>query len=443
MRRKAYGAVAVNHVLGAKLGQQRSGEAVVVGIDVGKFELRAVCRWAKGEWERPWRVRNPDQVRELVGVLQELRPGRHLMVAMEPSGTYGDALRQALHEAQISVWRVSAKAAHDYAEIFDGVPSQHDGKDAAVVAELAAHGKGAVWQYQATTSWEQELRYWVDWMEGQRRILQMWTGRIEGLLGRHWPEATRLLRASSATLLQALSYYGGPAALCGDEQAATRLARWGGVYLRAEKIAAVLASAHCSAGVRQGEWEVRQLRDYAAQAWQARREFRRSQRQLRRLAEGHAHLQAQGRAVGVPTACVLWTCVGDPRDYDSGGAYRKAMGLNLVERSSGTYQGELRISKRGHPRSRQWLYFAALRLVQKAGVQRWFQAKKAKDGGQGKGALVAVMRRLVLALYQVAVHGQQFEPRRLFPGEARRRTGGLSVSERPPAASGRVVADPP
>jgi transposase len=180
-----------------------------------------------------------------------------------------------------------------------------------------------------------------------------------------------------------------------------------------------LGSARQSTGVRQGVWEARQLRDCATQAFEARRAFQHSQRQLRRLAQGHAVLQAQGRAVGVPTACVLWTCVGDPRAYDSGGAYRKAMGLNLVERSSGTYQGQLRISKRGHARSRQWLYFAALRLVPKAGVQRWFQAKKAKDGQQGKRALVAVMRRVALALYQVAVHGQTFDARRLFPGKTR------------------------
>jgi hypothetical protein len=35
-----------------------------------------------------------------------------------------------------------------------------------------------------------------------------------------------------------------------------------------------------------------------------------------------------------------------------------------VERSSGEHQGALHISKRGSAVSRQWLYFAVLRLVQ-------------------------------------------------------------------------------
>ena len=49
------------------------------------------------------------------------------MVSMESTGTYGDALRAALAAAGLEVHRVGGKAAHDYAEVFDGVPSQHPG----------------------------------------------------------------------------------------------------------------------------------------------------------------------------------------------------------------------------------------------------------------------------------------------------------------------------
>src|SRR5262249_15822353 len=69
-------------------------------------------------------------------------------------------------------------------------------------------------------------------------------------------------------------------------------------------------------------------------------------------------------------------------DFDWGGAYRKAMGLTLGEGSSGTYQGRLRISKRGSARTRQWLYFAVLRLVQQCGVRPWYEAKKARHEGE-------------------------------------------------------------
>ena len=116
----------------------------------------------------------------------------------------------------------------------------------------------------------------------------------------------------------------------------------------------------------------------------------------------------------MPTACVFWVSTGDPGTFDSAGAYRKAMGLNLVERSSGTYQGTLRISKRGSARTRQWLYFAVLRLVQKCGVRPWYEAKKARDENDARRVVVAVMRKLAVALYHVGVKNEEFQPKRLF-----------------------------
>ena len=258
---KAYAAVAVNRVLVEQLAQGHQGQEVVVGADIGKYEILAVARWAAGDFARPWRIHNPEEIPQLVGLLVQLARGRRLRVALEPSGTYGDALRQALHDAGLEALRVSPKAAHDYAEIFDGVPSQHDGKDAAVVAELAALGKAAAWPYEAAPEWEQELAYWVDWLDAQRRLLALWAGRLEGLLARHWPEATRVLRGTSATLLQALTCYGGPAALAADPRAAERLAGWGGHWLDADKVQRLLRGARSTVGIRQGAVEKRRLQE--------------------------------------------------------------------------------------------------------------------------------------------------------------------------------------
>jgi transposase len=420
MRSRAYRSVAVNHVDIPHLAHGRDGQTLVVGLDIGKYVIMAMPRWADATLARPWRVANPSALPDLVQRLIQLQPGRQLLVALEPSGTYGDALRQALADAGIAVQAVSPKAAHDYAEVFDGVPSQHDGKDAGVVAELAAHGKGRPWDYQPRSAFEAELAYWVERLQCQQRIAAIGLGVLEALLARHWPEATRVLKVTSATLLRVLARYGGPAAVAADGDAAARLRRWGGPLLRPEKVAELLASARATAGVRQDAWDCRQLREQAAQARAARREVAQCKRQLQRLAQGHAVLQAQGRVVGMATACVLWARVGDTRGYHCAAAYRKAMGLNLTERSSGTQQGQLRISKRGHPQARQWLYLATLRLVKQAGVQRWYQAKKARDGQGAKRALVAVMRKLALALYQVGVSGSPFAARRLFAKIARK-----------------------
>jgi transposase len=176
----------------------------------------------------------------------------------------------------------------------------------------------------------------------------------------------------------------------------------------------LVEAARSSVGVRVGQWERGQIKEYAREALVARQQIKRAERRLRKLAVGNKVLEAQGKAVGIATACVLWTCVGDPRNYHAAAAYRKAMGLNLKERSSGAYKGQLRISKRGSSRARQLLYFAALRLVQRSEVRPWYEAKKARNKDIAGKALVAVMRKLALALYHIGVKGEELQPRRLF-----------------------------
>jgi transposase len=363
-------------------------------------------------------VKNPGQLGVLLSVLKALSGTLELTVAMEPSGTYGDALRQGLSDAGLRLHRISPKAAHDYAEVFDGVPSQHDGKDAAVVAELCALGKGDTWVYQVPEETEQQIAYWVDRMDAYRRLLQVWCGKLEGRMARHWPEAGQLLKVSSATLLRALLEYGGPRELAGDSQAGAKLKRFGGSYLSVEKIQALLHSARATLGVRQTAWEQRRLRDYAQQALAARKAVRQAGRELDRLTRQHRPIRAMATVVGLNSACVLWMCAGDPGGYFCSGAYAKALGLNLTERSSGTWQGKLRISKRGKSMSRRWLYFAALRWVKHPAIQPWYRRKKARDAERARRALVGVMRKLARAVYQVGTHGVLFEPGRLFPGLA-------------------------
>jgi transposase len=431
MKKKAYSGVAVNKVNISALCLERPGQPVTVGLDVGKHEVRAMVRWLDGTLSQGWKVSQPEQIKVLVAYLQRLSQGRSVVVALEPTGTYGEPLRQALTDAGLTVQRISPKASHDYAEIYDGVPSQHDGKDAAVIAELAALGKGRAWALRQRSHWEEELRFWVDWQEMQHQHLQRWSSRLEGLLAQYWPEATRRLGLTSGTLLRALAHYGDPRRLGADPEASLRLQRWSFGRLQGDRLAQVITEAQASVGVRLRKWPRRQMRVYARRALAVKRQSARAKRALGCLARGHRVLEAQGQVVGVSTACVLWACLGDPREYDSAASYRKAMGLNLKERSSGKYIGQLRITKRGQPLVRRWLYLAALRLAQREPVSAWFGNKKKQEDRGGRRAAVAVMRKLALGLYQVGVHGGPFEAGRLFTPETSSRPGVVSASRKP------------
>jgi len=417
-KRRAYRSTSVKKVVLEKVLESAPAGDVYVGMDVGKGEVFAVVRWADETFERPWKAENPTEVMPLVGILKVLAKDRGVTIAMESTGTYGDGLRQALGDAGLCVHRVSGKAAHDYAEIFDGVPSKHDGKDAAIVAELAALGKSWAWPSEAKTDKDAKMAYWVDWLDAQQSIQMLWIGRLEGMLARHWPELTSLLELTSATLLQMLAHYGGPMKVAADSKAANQIARWGGPRLKLQKIAALLESAKTTVGVRQNAQDIQRMRQYATMALAAFREIQKAKRQLKSLAKDNAVIQRQAKAVGVTTACVLWVALGDPKNYHCGEAYRKAMGLNLKERSSGKHKGRLKISKRGPSITRRWLYFAAMRLSQKPDIRRWYEAKKARDQDRGIGALIGIVRKLVLALYSVGVYEEPFDPWRLFPGRS-------------------------
>jgi transposase len=419
---RAYRSTSVKNVSLARVLAGREGQVPIVGCDVSKREIMVVLRWGGTDFERPWRVKNPSELGLLRELLQQLRGETDLVVALEPTGCYGDPFRQALSDAGISTHRVSPKLSHDYAEIFDGVPSQHDGKDAAIVAELSAIGKSRIWEFSAPSELDREMAYWVDWYDVQRRNLKTWYGRLESLLGRYWPEATETLPMTRSVLLECLAEYGGPFGLASDEHAVEKLWSWGRGRLRRQKAEQLVAGARSTFGVRQGTFDVLQLQQYAKKALDCRQELRRSRKALTALVEDHPVIQAQSPVVGVVTACVLWVYLGDPAAYDCGPAYRKAMGLNLTEYSSGAWQGRIRISKRGHGEVRRWIYFSALRWIKEEPIRSWYENKKAKKTGQDDDqvmrAIVAVMRKLALALYQVGAHGATFEPQLLFPGQA-------------------------
>ena len=313
-----------------------------LGLDTSKAELLVCLRWKNGSFERPWRVKLVEMPL-LMEKLRELQQGREVVIALEPTGTYCDPIRQALRDGGFKVFRVSPKASHDYAEIFDGVPSQHDGKDAACVAELAAMNKRSEWEWDLD---DQALRQEVEWLDAQQKALTRWLGRMEGLLGRHWPELTGMLKLSSSTLLQLLAHYGGPEALSGDPRGAERLRKWSGAKLEEDKLGQIVQSAKTTLGVRQRPGDVAQVKRFAAESLRIRQEVNQSKRRIQRLVEAHAGMKRLAALVGCGTSAVCWVHLDDPTTYHCGRAYLKAFGLNLKERSSGFFQGQLKITKR-------------------------------------------------------------------------------------------------
>ena len=100
---KAYRATRVNEVDWDRLARGHEGLDMTLGIDVGKHDLWPVCRWADGTVRTSLAGEEPEEIPTLVALIQRMNVGRKLVVALESSGTYGDALRQALADVRIAV----------------------------------------------------------------------------------------------------------------------------------------------------------------------------------------------------------------------------------------------------------------------------------------------------------------------------------------------------
>lgn len=415
MAKRRYRSVEIKKIQASRLVEAIEGDRVVVGVDVAKEDLYASVMDMRQRVHAIVRWKHPQQSRTWIKFVGELgADGRTVEVVMEPSGVYGDALRWALHKAQIPVFRVNPKRSHDAAEVYDGVPSLHDAKSAAIVAKLHLDGASEPWPVRSDH--ERSLAAAVRVLEVYEKQFQQNRNRLEGLVSRHWPELSRILDLSSATLLEVLMKFGGPAEVARRPDEARQLMRKvGGHFLDGAKIEAVVASARTAFGMGQVDEEMRLVRELAAEARRNQKASAAQQRRVEALTRAEPVTDRMQPVVGKVTTAVLVAAAGDPGRYESAYAYTKALGLNLKEKSSGKHVGQLHITKRGPGVVRLFLYLAVLRWIQHDAVARaWYDKKVRRQGGRIRSkAVVALMRKLSLALWHVA-KGSTFDSTLLF-----------------------------
>ena len=382
---------------------------VTFGTDVAKTTMFATMMDAEKQVLAMLKWDHLSESRQVVAWLAGLA---QVEVALEPSGTYGDPLHSLLEAAGVAVYRVSPKQVKDVRELYDGVPSNHDAKSSAIVAWLHSLGRSKRWEFSDR---KRRLAAAVGTLDLHDSGFRATQNRLEAQLARHWPEVTELLKLDSATLLELLARFGGPQAVAAEADEAEELMRCvGGPRLCEDKIQAVLDSAEETVGMPMIVEEVEAIQDLACEARHRQKRAQASRRRVAQLNERDPVMSRVGAEVGHVTAGVLTRDFGSLASYTSAGSLLKAAGLNLKEISSGRRQGELAITKRGPRRSRQYLYLAVLRWIQKDVWSRaWYDQKVQRDGGLKSKALVALMRKLLQGLWWVA-KGEAFDSEKLF-----------------------------
>ena len=391
---------------------------VIVAIDVAKEAMVVGFADTHGHVVALARFSHPSETVIFLELLSSLSDaGRELEVAMEPTGVYGESLRHHIGRRGIPVFRVDPKRCHDAALLLDGGPSQHDPKACTLIAHLHAQGISRRWRERSAE--EVQAHVLVDEHAVLADPLDSLYGRLEAMTAAHWPELNAAIDRRTSWYLHLLVEYPSP------EDAAQHLAAALDLLRRKTRgmatrtgIAAVVSRAAETLGVPLSMEQRELLRTMARRVLALRAELDEVEKRMRALCAAGTSLARLAEAVGPAAATAIFADLGDPSAYGCAAALEKAAGLNLRERSSGKLQGRIHITKRGPSRVRHYLYLATLRLIlQLPLVRRWFEARKSFAPGSKHKAIVAVMRKLIRALFHVA-RGSRFDAGKLF--DARR-----------------------
>ncbi len=407
MKKHNYRTKNVNEINWPELREQLGGKAVTFAVDVAKAQQYALL--TDDAQSLPLLVKW--ELLETKGLIHELKQlNCPVTVVMESTGTYGDAMRHQFRQAGFDIWQASAKRVHDAKEIFDGVPSLHDAKAACLIAKLHKEGLTKPWhELDEAGRALNAARREYDLHQSQYGRNQ---NRLEAYLGRHWPEVLALFELDSVTLEKLLVAYGSPQAIAADaEQAAKNMKAWGGHFLKTDKIVQVIDSAIHTIGQPCIDAERRYLQALATEMQHSRCQSQAAKQLLEASVVADEGLKEMAALIGKLTTAILIGLHLDPRHFNNAQSFLKALGLNLTEKSSGQYHGQLKISKRGSAVARKYLYLAALRLIQRDPViGEWYRAKA--DPKVKMKTVIACLRKLAKALWHVA-RGERFDARKL------------------------------
>jgi transposase len=390
-------------------------EGCIVAIDVAKTKFVAAIATGAGEVVKLVKFEHPRQTTVFLGLLRALQQAdRKPVVVMEPTGTYGDAVRHQCHAMGLAVHMMPPKHSHDFAEVLDGVPSMHDPKAATVLAKLQAIKPARAWEPQSDA--RRDLRAWVDQRHPIARTLAIYYGHLEAMLARHWPELEAHVDVyEQRSWFALLKEFPGPQAVTASEEAAAQTLRKASRgHFGDARVQAIVGSAKGTTGVPMTAGERERLRVIAEQVEVQTRRLEAVDTKLAELVGHDGVLRCVATVVGPACAAAIGALVGSPLDFTNARALEKAMGLNLKEKSSGNTQGQMSITKRGPGQVRRLLFMAALRLLKDDATARaWCRARKGYKADQKIKAVVALMRKLARALWHVA-RGAAFDARKLF-----------------------------
>ncbi|MGV3526505.1 MAG: IS110 family transposase [Candidatus Sericytochromatia bacterium] len=371
-----------------------------IGIDVARrFHVASATQG------KPFKFNNTSEgYQALLTWAHETAKERRPIFALEPTGHYHRLITGFLHREGYEVRLISGfKTKMGKALMFNS-PNKTDNIDARVLAVMLEMGYGV--SYQQPGNVFKEMRQLVDSHHYVSRNIVRTGNRLNRCLDSLFPELPLIAPLRSVAISELLQIAQTPQEILGMGYANMRRA-W--PCWSEKTIEKILIAAESSLGEYSPVM--------AAEAQQLAGQLHEFLRYERTLQNNVISLTAQipyGKnlltvpSVGTWLSASILGEIGDLREFPSARQVLKKAGLNMIEISSGEYQGRPHISRRGRNSLRGALYNAALQVSQKKHpLHGWYKEQLVKGGSQKK-IFIAASRKLLRICHAVARDNQPF-----------------------------------
>src|SRR5262245_4519817 len=346
---------------------------------------------------------------------------QRLLIAMEPSGIYGQALYERLHSCGYEVCLVHCQAVRNNRKTMQDGTSKTDETDAASVFDLLRQGKFFLPVVRApalTAAYRLMRRH----MALKKRGGQL-RNQLRATMHLAFPELNPLIQdLTQPTALRFLHVHPTPEAIVRTGQRRF-LAQWPprcrcGQWPR-EQLQHIYDLATARIGLQDpyciNEFERQALTQDLADAL-AKHQLWLDQAMALLAPRRDFQQLLQLPRLGKPTAAALLTAIGDVRAYRNGKQVVKLAGLDVRRFASGTSLHKLPQSSHvGSAYLRHWLYHYALRLVpHDPHCNNYYQRCKYQSPGTGAGqrALLAVCDKTIGMIYRLLTDHAPYDPQK-------------------------------
>jgi transposase len=398
-----------------------STSTLVIGIDIAKEKHVAQTINFRGVvlTNRPIMFSNDlggfEHLECSIRKLQKTHGMNDVIVGMESTGHYWFNIANWLVKQDIDVVLVNPMTTKRNKENRDNSPSKNDPKDALVIADAVSRG------YYTPFSPKEEAFRRIRVIVTNREHWVVESGRIENRIHRwldiRFPEYRQAFEDIFSTRsLATLRHFPTPSDLLQltPEQMVEiwgeYMARPGGMRGKNKAIELQELARHSvgdSVALEEDKWELRHLLDEYERVRQIIDEADEMIEKV--LPEIPCSDLVRSVGASIPATAAILAFGGDLRKLSHGNQLLRKGGLNLAERSSGKYKGQIKLTKRGNSLLRKHLYFTVFHLLSH---NRAFQSLHAHNievkrmtKMQSMMKLIGKLARMLVAM---AKEGQKF-----------------------------------